>query len=138
MKIEVKLTLKIGLGIDLCRYKSDPKVYSHAWSVLPSYTPLLNQLFCLRADDRRRLHVGNQLFEFEPVPLCRNQYQIGHLQFSPRFCFKARLSAKQLACYSNFYSLANKNGSFSQERFALSLVLKARVLGTRKYRVFDS
>ena len=50
MKIEVKLTLKIGLGIDLCRYKSDPKVYSHAWSVLPSYTPLLNQLFCLRAD----------------------------------------------------------------------------------------
>ena len=121
MKIEVKLTLKIGLGIDLCRYKSDPKVYSHAWSVLPSYTPLLNQLFCLRADDRRRLHVGNQLFEFESVPLRRNQYQIGHLQFAPSFCFKARLSAKQLACYSNFYSLQIKTAHFHKKDLHLTL-----------------
>ena len=79
MKIEVKLTLKIGLGIDLCRYKSDPKVYSHAWSDVPSYIPLMNRLF-----------------EFQSVPLCRNQYQIGHLQYAHSFRFKARLRAKPL------------------------------------------
>ena len=56
---------------------------------------------------------------------------IDHFRFAPRLCFKARLSAKLLITIYFFYFHANKT-HFLKKGFSLGLVLKVRVLVSRK------
>ena len=55
---------------------------------------------------------------------------LGHFRVVPSLCFKARLSATMKTSYSR----ANKT-RFHKKGFALNLVLKVRVFGTRKWAI---
>ena len=56
---------------------------------------------------------------------------IGHFRFGPSLCFKARLSAKLLITIY-FFILKPVKLIFSRKVFSLGVVLKVRVLVTRK------
>ena len=74
-------------------------------------------------------HPSPPLILFPCLPLPRSLFiSVGHSTSCPRLCFKARQIAKPLIrkCYSH----ANKT-HFHKKGFALSLVLKVRVFGTR-------
>ena len=63
-------------------------------------------------------------------------YTIDHFRDAPSLCFKARLGAKLLMKMIYYiYSHANKT-PLHKNGFALTLVLRVRIFGTRKWPIF--
>ena len=58
---------------------------------------------------------------------------ITHFRVVPSLCFKARLSAKPLTQKNYFFLPVQIKTQFQKKRFALCLVLKVRIFGTRRW-----
>ena len=122
-------------------------MYLRSWSLfrLIAVLHVTSRWPCWRSRTEAFLSSGNQtLFwcKFSSKKICYIDFHVtwlqkprlGHSRVASGLFFKARLSAKPLIWKRFFYSHAGKT-HFHKKVFVLSLVLKGRVFGTRKWPV---
>ena len=107
------------------------------WNVWESNTGNRTEFFCfplIKIHDFLRRRFLFSLLPYRSFSVTWSAaLQIGHFRVPPGLCLKTRLSAQPLM-WKNFHSHANKT-HFHNKSWALGLILKAGVFGTRKWPI---
>ena len=107
------------------------------WNVWESNTGNRTEFFCfplIKIHDFLRRRFLFSLLPYRSFSVTWSAaLQIGHFRVPPGLCLKTRLSAQPLI-WKNFHSHANKT-HFHNKGWALGLILKAGVFGTRKWPI---